>query len=152
MADGNAGDGTPVAAPQAAVAGPPAAVIRQYMAPKLNPPDRFDFNDPGAWQRWVARWTRYREASGLINRPEREQITTFIYTLGEQAEDIILSRNIPENDYNQVLGAFNNYFGVRTNVITERAKFNRLAQDSDSMDAFINRLYRQAEYCGYGAL
>ena len=131
---------------------PVMAAPRTYIAPKLNPPEKFNFGDPLAWSRWSSRWSRYREASGLSTRPEREQITTFIYTLGEQAEDVLLSRGIPENNYVQVLTAFNDYFGIRTNVITERAKFNKLTQGSDPMDTFINRLHRQAEYCQYGAL
>ena len=157
-------DGGAIAAPQDGGVGAPqdggaiaanvqeAPNVQAYVSPKLSPPDKFNFNDSRAWSRWSARWSRYREASGLSTRPDREQITTFIYTMGEQAEDVLLSRGIPENNYLQVLAAFNNYFGVRTNVITERAKFNRLTQGTDSMDMFINRLYRQAEYCQYGAL
>ena len=41
---------------------------------------------------------------------------------------------------------------MRTNIIVERAKFNRLVQGNDGMDAFIHKLYRQAEYCEYSQL
>jgi len=45
------------------------------------------------------------------------------------------------------------YFNVRTNVIYERAVFNRLNQnDSDSVDDFITRLYSQVDTCRYGNL
>ena len=123
-----------------------------YSAPKLNPPERFDFSEPAGWTRWSNRWRRYREASGLDTRPEKEQINTFIYTLGEQAEDILLSRGIEEKDYASVLDAFNNYFGVRRNLVAERAKFNKMTQGNDSMDVFIHKLYRQAENCEYQGL
>ena len=120
--------------------------------PRIDPPGNFDFSDPGKWTRWRARWLRYRDASRINEHPDREQINTLVYSLGEQAEDIILSRGIPEDTHDNVLRAFDDYFGVRTNIIVERAKFNKLVQNGDGMDIFINKLYRQAEYCEYGAL
>ena len=128
-----------------------ASAIR-YRPPPLSMPEKFDFDDPGSWARWSARWKRYREASGLKNQPETDQINSLLYVLGDQAEDIVLSRNITEDTHNNVLGAFDTYFGLRRNLIAERAKFNRLSQGSDSVDVFINKLHRQAEYCDYKAL
>ena len=127
-------------------------VHKHYSIPRLNPPDKFDFSDPGQWTRWKARWLRYREASRLCEQRDREQINTLVYTLGPQAEDIILAKAIPEDTHDNLINAFDTYFGVRTNTIVERAKFNKLAQGNDGMDVFINKLYRQAEYCNYGAL
>ena len=75
-----------------------------------------------------------------------------LYVLGDQAEDIVLSRNNTEDTHNNVLEAFDTYFELRKNLIAERAKFNRLSQGSDSVDVFINKLHRQAEYCDYKAL
>ena len=123
-----------------------------YSAPKINPPDRFNFGDPGSWSRWKSRWARYRAASGLRSRPDADQINSLIYTMGEEAEDVLLSRQIPEDNYANVLAAFDDYFGVRRNLIADRVTFNRMTQGSDTVDVFINRLYRQAEYCEYGAL
>ena len=51
-----------------------------------------------------------------------------------------------------LLNHFYDCFGIRTNTIVERAKFNRLIQSQGAMDIFINILYRQAEYCEYGSL
>ena len=127
-------------------------VNNSYSAPRLHPPDKFDFNDPGQWTRWRARWMRYREASRLNTQSDREQVNTLVYTLGEQAEDVILARAIPEDNHDNLITAFDRYFGVRTNTIVERAKFNKLVQGTDGMDTFIHKLYRQAEYCGYGTL
>lgn len=129
-----------------------APTVVRDLAPKLNTPDRFDFSDPGGWTRWRSRWRRFREASGLDTGPEKKQINTLIYTLGEQAEDIVLSRGIEETDYESVIDAFDNYFGVRRNLVAERAKFNKITQGNDSMDVFIHNSYRQAEYCDYQAL
>ena len=125
---------------------------RRFHVPKLEQPAKFDFSDAGQWQRWSARWRRYRDASGLAQSDEAHQVNTLIYTLREQAEDILLSRAIAEDTHDNVLAAFDTYFGVRRNVIAERAKFNRMSQGSDSMDIYVNKLYRQAEYCDYGNL
>jgi len=58
-----------------------------------------------------------------------------------------------KSNYNVVVARFNTYFNVRTNVIYERAVFNRLNQnDSDSVDHFITRLYSQVDKCRYGNL
>ncbi|XP_067947479.1 uncharacterized protein [Watersipora subatra] len=62
------------------------------------------------------------------------------------------AKAIPEDTHDNLINAFDTYFGVRTNTIVERAKFNKLAQGNDGIDVFINKLYRQAEYCNYGAL
>jgi len=127
-------------------------VVKQFSAPRLNPPDKFDFSDPAGWTRWSSRWRRFREASGLDSRSDKEQINTLIYTLGEEAEDIVLSRGIAEDNYDTVIDAFNTYFGVRRNLIAERAKFNKMTQGTEAMDVYIHNLYRQAEYCEYQGL
>ena len=46
-----------------------------------------------------------------------------------------------------------NYFGVRRNLIIEQAKFNRrVQQQGESVDVFIQDLYRLVEHCEYGEL
>ena len=92
------------------------------------------------WTRWRARWLRFGDTSRINEHP------------GEQAEYIILSRDIPEDTHDNVLAAFDGYFGFRTNTIVERAKFKKLVQNEDGIDIFINKLYQQAEYCQFGAL
>jgi len=58
-----------------------------------------------------------------------------------------------KSNYIVVVTRFNTYFNVRTNVIYERAVFNRINQnDSDSVDDFITRLYSQVDKCRYGNL
>lgn len=125
----------------------------KYRPPRLSTPKNFDFNNPGQWSRWSSRWRRYRDASGLKNLPQSDQINTLIYTIGEQAEEVMLSRNVAEYSHDNVLKVFDEYFqskfSRKRNVIAERAKFNRMVQGEDSMDTFVNKLCRQAEYCNY---
>jgi len=58
-----------------------------------------------------------------------------------------------KSNYIVVVTRFNTYFNVRTNVIYERAVFNRINQnDSDSVDDFMTSLYSQVDKCRYGNL
>ena len=60
-------------------------------------PDRFNFGSPDAWPAWVRRFDRFRIASGLANRPANDQISTMVYAMGDQAEDILRTLNIPND-------------------------------------------------------
>ena len=73
---------------------------------------------------------KYRIAAGLSKESE-EQVSTLLYCLGEEAEDILVLTNISEDQrkqYEVVLLKFDSFFHVRKNVIIERAKFNRRSQ------------------------
>ncbi len=43
------------------------------------PPAPFDFKNAEDWPKWIRRFERYREASGLDNEAEATQVTTLIY-------------------------------------------------------------------------
>ena len=79
-----------------------------------------------------------------------------IYVMGDQADDILRSFALPEEDrknYAIVKAKFDNHFVHRRNVIFERARFNRRRQEEgESVDSFITALYTLAEHCGYGEL
>ena len=70
--------------------------------------------------------------------------------MGDQAEDILNTLHVPDDVLKESLNA---YFGVRRNLIIERAKSNRrVQQPGESVDVFIQDLYRLAEHCDYSAL
>lgn len=55
-------------------------------------------------------------ASGLSENSEECQITTLLYCLGVDAEDILTTTHITDDDkkkYNKVLEKFDDYFIVR---------------------------------------
>lgn len=83
-------------------------------------------------------------------------MNTLIYTMGEEAEDVLTSLNLTdeeESDYKTMVDKLEAHFVVRRNVIFERAKFNQRQQESgETADTFITSLYALAEHCGYGAL
>ena len=74
-------------------------------------------------------------------------------------EETLASTNISATDreqyinYDRFLAHFDSFFKVLRNVIFERAKFNRRAQQrGEPVEQFITALYHLAETCEYGAL
>ena len=122
----------------------------------LSPPAAFPFDTPDLWPKWKRRFEQYRVASGLSKEAEERQVSTLLYCLGEEAEDILVSTNISDDhrkQYEAVLLKFDNFFRVRKNVIIERVKFNRRGQRPDEpAEQFIASLYNLAADCNFGNL
>ena len=104
----------------------------------LPAPEPFNFAKPDEWPKWRKRFKQYRNASGLASESETRQIDTLLYCMGEEAEDVLSSTNISEDDrkkYDSVIAKFEEHFKVRRNVIFERARFNRRCQkESETAD------------------
>ena len=122
----------------------------------MSAPTVFPFNTPDYWPKWRRRFEQYHLASGLSKKTEERQVNTLLYCLGEEAEDILTSTNISEEDrknYASVLGKFDGFFKIRKNVIIERAKFNKHSQLPDEpAEQFIASLYNLASDCNFGEL
>ena len=122
---------------------------------QLQPPQPFDFSRPDEWSRWKSRFEQFRYASGLSDKDDARQISTLLYCLGEEAEDVLKSTKIKKEDekkvYTTVLSKFESFFQVRKNVIFERACFNRRVQKrEESVEQYIAALHRLADTCNYG--
>ena len=99
---------------------------------RITPPENFTFSRPEEWIKWIRRFERFRQASGLAEKEEVSQIHTLIYTMGDEAEDILTSFRLTEEqrkNYTTVVEKFDSYFVKRRNLIFERAKFNRRRQE-----------------------
>ena len=122
----------------------------------LQPPVKFTCSNPDEWPKWRRRFEQFRIASGMAGESKERQISTLLYCLGEEAEDVLTSTNISEADrgrYAQVLGKMDEFFKVRKNVIFERARFNRRTQrQGETAEEFITSLYSLAADCQYGNL
>ena len=131
--------------------------VRSGMASvRLQPPANFDFKQPDDWLRWKRRFDQFRLASGLSSEDDERQVSTLLYCMGENAEEVLSSTNISAENrkkYDQVVTHFDGFFKVRKNIIFERARFNRRNQKSDeTVDEFITSLYNLAENCAFGDL
>ena len=120
---------------------------------QLQPPNPFDFKHPDDWQKWKRRFEQYRHASGLATGSEQQQVSTLLYCLGEQAEDVLSSTGISEDNrkkYSEVMNKFDAYFQVRKNVIFERARFNRRNQlPGETAEEYVTVLFNLVESCNY---
>ena len=95
---------------------------------RLQPPEPFDFKSPDNWLKWQRRFLQYRDASGLSEESQARQVSTLLYCLGEEANDVLTSTNISEEDkkqFTKVMDQFDEFFKV---LIFERARFNQRNQ------------------------
>ena len=87
---------------------------------------------------------------------ETRQISTLLYCLGEEGDDVLSSTSITEEQrkkYDKVLAKFNENFKVRQNIIFEWAKFNKRVQlDGKSSEQYITAVHHLAETCNFGNL
>ena len=123
---------------------------------QVTAPEPFNFSRPSDWTKWIRRFERFREASGIDKNSEATQVNSLIYSMGDQADDILRAFNLSEEDakkYSVVKNKFDGYFIKRRNIIFERAKFNmRKQEEGETVDSFITALYELAEHCNYGNL
>ena len=114
---------------------------------QITPPEGMDCRKPEDWSRWVRRFERFREASGLSTKLPAEQVNTLVYCMGEEADDILTSLHLTEDEngsYEVVKQKFDTYFNGSKNVIFERARFNQRRQEADeSVDEFVTALHRR---------
>ena len=122
----------------------------------VSPPESFNFSRPQEWPKWIRRFERFRSAAELEKKDEEAQVNMLIYTMGDEAEDILRSFKLSDEDakkYSVVKAKFEHHFIKKRNVIYERAKFNsRKQEEGEPVDLFITDLYALAEHCGYKEL
>ena len=109
------------------------------------------------WKKWRQVWDAYETVSGLVGKPSKYRVATFITCIGVDALEIHngLSFNSDEekNDIEKVLELWDNYCVGKTNVIYERYKFNERVQAPDeSIDAYLTALRKLAATCDFKTL
>ena len=123
---------------------------------KFNPPDSFAFDRPNEWGDWKQRFQRYRLATKLNKEDGEVQVSSLIYAMGPEAENIFKSFTLSEDDqkkFDVVLGKYDGYFYPKRNVIHERACFHlRVQRPGEKVEMFIRALYDLSEHCDFGAI
>lgn len=122
---------------------------------KFNPPEKLDFTRPEQWPEWRQRFQRYRVATKLNMEDGDVQVSTLLYALGTEAEQVfntfVFSDDEDVDDFETVLDKLNTYFIPKVNVIHERARFYLRAQKhGESAEEYIRTLYELAETCQFG--
>ena len=108
-----------------------------------------------SWPKWKARFERYRICVGLARQPDREQVSMFLYSMGEIADDLLITMDVNEQTitFDELVIKFDGHFGARKNTITARARFNKRYQRAgEKIDSFIQDLHRLADDCEYEGL
>ena len=83
-------------------------------------PESFVFSRPTEWSKWIRRFERFRITSGIDKQSEEAQVNTLIYSMGDQADDILCSLGLSAEDskkYAIVKGKFESHFVKKRNVI-----------------------------------
>ena len=78
----------------------------------------------------MERFECYRIAVGLDEKDDKFQISTMVYAMGGNANEILKNFHLSERSltYNRVKSRFETHFVGRTNIIFERARFNKRVQ------------------------
>ena len=113
---------------------------------QIPPPEKFDFSHHGL--------SGYGGSRGSIKHwictEKEKKVNMLIYTMGYQADDILMSFSLSADDqkkYSTVNDKFENHFVKKCNIIFERAQFNqRKQEEGESVDTFIN--YISLQLCG----
>ena len=102
--------------------------------------DPFDFRQPDQWLRWKQRFQQFRQASGLAAESAPKQISTLLYCMGPDAEDVLQTTGtvsqqrsmLPTPLSSRSLTTISGF--VRISIIYERARFNTRKQQQESLE------------------
>ena len=91
-----------------------------------------------------------------MSQEEEKQVNTLLYCLGEEAGDVFAACNATDKAkkvYAEAVHTFERFFGVRKNLIFERARFNSRDQmEGESTEQYLLVLHALARNCEYGQL
>lgn len=65
---------------------------------QITPLEPFNFARPEEWPKWIRCFECFRQASDLSSKMEESQVNTLMYSMGDQADDILRSFALPEAD------------------------------------------------------
>ncbi|KAK7109817.1 hypothetical protein V1264_013798 [Littorina saxatilis] len=120
----------------------------------FKPPEPLDFGRPDQWLTWRKRFERYRVASKLDKEQFSVQVSSLIYAMGIQAEQIYEQFEYDEDNdeakLEDVLKLFDTHFVPQKNVIHVRAVFNTRSQHSgEQIEPYVRALYELSEHADF---
>ena len=78
-------------------------------------PEPFDFKLSDGWLKWKRPFGQYHAESGLSGESVPRQVSTQLYCLGEEANNVVVSTNTVLTDritYTTIVAKFNEFFEV----------------------------------------
>ena len=123
--------------------------MAQYAAP-----ERFDF-EPKHWQKWRSTYMTFRLLTKLAEETGAMQVASLKYCMGPKAEDIMATFSLSaedEQNFETVLGKFDEYFQPRKNILRLRKQFSKRFQAAgESVEVYSRALHVIAADCEFGA-
>ena len=121
---------------------------------KFGPPEPFKFDQPTTWPEWKERFLRFRLATKLHKEDSDVQLSSLIYAMGRQAEQVLKSFNLTsaqQAEFDTVITKLDSYFVPKRNIICQRTKFYQRSQmPGESVEALLRCLHELAESCDFG--
>ena len=65
---------------------------------QVNLPETFDFKTPENWLKWIRRFERFRIASKLNTKDGSMQVSTLVYSMGDEADDILSTFRLSDQE------------------------------------------------------
>jgi len=65
---------------------------------KIAQPEKFSYCQPDQWPKWIRCFERFCQALGLAEKSDESKINTLIYCMGTEAEDILASFGLTDED------------------------------------------------------
>ncbi|XP_067947106.1 uncharacterized protein [Watersipora subatra] len=107
-----------------------------------------------SWLEWKKKFLRYCDVMELGKKDEKQQISTLIYVMGDDAESIYeqltYATGQSKDKFKDVVEAFEKHFMPRSNNLHYRVQFhNRSQQQGENVDAYIQELHLLAAKCEF---
>jgi len=124
----------------------------------LPPPSALEIHDANVaekWKKFHLAWDNYSLATELNKKHEKVQVATLLTIIGEEARDVHSTFTDWESEESKqkitpVLDKFAAYCQPRRNILFERYRFNKRAQEpGESYDQYKTELRKLAENCDF---
>ncbi len=107
------------------------------------------------WKRFKRAWKNFEIASKLQDETPQYKCAVFQSCIGEEAAELIdgfiFKEDEDEDNIDDVINKFNEFFVGETNEVYEAYIFNRREQDSsESTEMYVAELRKLAKTCNYG--
>ena len=95
-------------------------------------------NQADMWPKWLQHFERYRIASGLQDKSNQEQVGTFLYAMGDCADDIVKTLSINETtaSFDEVKTALNGYFAARRTTMLSLNEHGSIDEDKTPVNSW----------------
>lgn len=117
---------------------------------RLDPPPPFNFASPHLWPIWRQRFLRYSTASKLNEEDAKVQVSTLVYSMGQEAESLISAIGGEDKTLEEILRKFDDFFETGNKMFKNRLRFfSRVQREGESLDDFCKALYDIAISAGF---